>query len=60
MDKYIQALLRELKTKINADVAAIKAELKRLGYDGPEVSDSSKSAKSANQPPADQTPETTE
>ena len=37
-EKYIAALLRELKQTAHADIEAIKAELKRLGYDGPEVS----------------------
>ena len=36
-EKYIKALLRELAYRTNADTEAIKAELQRLGYQGPEI-----------------------
>ena len=36
-EKYIAALLRELSYRSKADGEAIKAELRRLGYDGAEV-----------------------
>ena len=37
MEKYVRSLLRELAHRGAADVEAIKAELRRVGYDGPEV-----------------------